>query len=387
MNTKRAIDEAIQDERFSLHDLLFEYKYLQSLQLVSRGITHAYNNIFTGLLGQATPRVLSYPSGENVPVLNELIDRGVHETEILFGFARLVQEPNTEQSLYGVLSAVQSALVAVSPRNRIKLRMGNNLIKVNGCFKSLFLMFFYLGENALQTSNEAITVTIEQSILSSDDGADWLEIDIRDDGPGILPSAQNELFMPLKTTKNGGHKGLGLFIARKIAESHGGSIQLKTSSALGSTFLVKLPVPTRSLHTEVVKAAEEAESVSKEISRAKLVFFVIDDDPLLLDFIVHGLQRRNHIVFSASNCAEAIDEFKMVSDIVDIFLVDIGLSDIDGIECVKQLHSVKEEAKIIFMSGDNVDPEECFSAKASFVAKPFKIKQVEEMAYNVTAKL
>lgn len=51
----------------------------------------------------------------------------------------------------------------------------------------------------------------------------WLEVSLRDQGPGLPDSAN--LFVPFFTTKPGG-SGIGLFLCRQIAEAHDGSLQL-----------------------------------------------------------------------------------------------------------------------------------------------------------------
>jgi signal transduction histidine kinase len=65
----------------------------------------------------------------------------------------------------------------------------------------------------------------------------WLEV--ADNGPGIPEDLRPRLFEPFVTTKPGGG-GLGLAIARQIAEEHGGAIAFETSSS-GTVFRVVLP--------------------------------------------------------------------------------------------------------------------------------------------------
>ena len=70
---------------------------------------------------------------------------------------------------------------------------------------------------------------------------------VRDRGPGIPTEEQGSLFSPFSRGRSG-HKrrpgsGLGLFIARRVLEAHGGSISLRTTKA-GATFVLELPVET-----------------------------------------------------------------------------------------------------------------------------------------------
>jgi signal transduction histidine kinase len=65
-------------------------------------------------------------------------------------------------------------------------------------------------------------------------------IEVADDGPGVPAAVAAQVFDPLVTARAGG-TGLGLPLARRIAEAHGGSIALVDGSAAGATFRVELP--------------------------------------------------------------------------------------------------------------------------------------------------
>jgi two-component system sensor histidine kinase HydH len=74
------------------------------------------------------------------------------------------------------------------------------------------------------------------------DGGDrpWLEIAIRDRGPGMSKKVQKSLFVPFFTTKDGG-TGLGLAISQRIVQSAGGTIDVVSLEGEGTTFSVLLP--------------------------------------------------------------------------------------------------------------------------------------------------
>ena len=68
-----------------------------------------------------------------------------------------------------------------------------------------------------------------------------VEILVRDTGPGIAPSVRQNLFIPFSTTKEKG-TGLGLAISHRLMESAGGRLEMRSSDARGTTFVIALPV-------------------------------------------------------------------------------------------------------------------------------------------------
>jgi signal transduction histidine kinase len=70
---------------------------------------------------------------------------------------------------------------------------------------------------------------------------DYLEIEVKDNGPGIDLETQRRLFVPFFTTKSKG-TGLGLAICRRLMESVGGTINVRSKEGFGTTFVLHLPM-------------------------------------------------------------------------------------------------------------------------------------------------
>jgi len=68
-------------------------------------------------------------------------------------------------------------------------------------------------------------------------------LEVEDNGPGIPPEVQARLFDPFYSTKEQG-TGLGLPIARRIIEKHGGDLQFETELGKGALFRIVLPLYT-----------------------------------------------------------------------------------------------------------------------------------------------
>jgi signal transduction histidine kinase len=98
-----------------------------------------------------------------------------------------------------------------------------------------------LVDNAVKYSPAGGEVRV---VAYSRDGT--VRVDVHDRGPGIPPEDQRLIFEKFgRSSATGGTKpgtGLGLFIARSIAEAHGGSLEVESAPAGGSTFTLALPV-------------------------------------------------------------------------------------------------------------------------------------------------
>jgi signal transduction histidine kinase len=76
-------------------------------------------------------------------------------------------------------------------------------------------------------------------------------IAISDTGPGIALADQAAVFEPFQQTKTGlrqgGGTGLGMPIAKSLAEAHGGRLWLESEVDKGTTFFVSLPIKSDAL--------------------------------------------------------------------------------------------------------------------------------------------
>jgi two-component system, OmpR family, sensor kinase len=97
-------------------------------------------------------------------------------------------------------------------------------------------------QNAVQHSPQGGSVGVE---IRQEPGA--LRIRVTDEGPGIPPGDQQRVFdrfVQLDPARRGQGTGLGLPIAKWIAEAHGGTLVLERSGPGGTTFCVSLPTVT-----------------------------------------------------------------------------------------------------------------------------------------------
>lgn len=100
-------------------------------------------------------------------------------------------------------------------------------------------VFRNLMENSLSACSDPVRIEIE-SCVTSLEGAPALCICVRDNGPGLSEDQRAHIFDAFYTTKTKG-TGLGMAIAQRVVEAHGGIIRVGTCRHGGAEFEVILP--------------------------------------------------------------------------------------------------------------------------------------------------
>ncbi|MFW6157752.1 MAG: sensor histidine kinase [Planctomycetota bacterium] len=102
--------------------------------------------------------------------------------------------------------------------------------------KKLRQVFLNLGHNAIDAMAEAGG----SLVLACRTEPRAVAVRVVDTGPGMSPEETRRMFEPFQTSKEGG-TGLGLALARKIVEDHGGEIEIDSRPGEGTTAIVTLP--------------------------------------------------------------------------------------------------------------------------------------------------
>jgi signal transduction histidine kinase len=103
--------------------------------------------------------------------------------------------------------------------------------------------------NAMEATPEAGHIDIRLDGLLLPGGRPAIRLEIQDNGPGVDAAIKSEIFDPYMSTKDARHlsggTGLGLYIARRNVQAHGGMIEVENADAGGALFRVILPVERR----------------------------------------------------------------------------------------------------------------------------------------------
>ena len=179
-----------------------------------------------------------HPLRENTDVIARNTETCKRVIAELLGYAADSGQESGLTDLHNVLDDVARFLRPLADRGNvdIALEFEADASMVEADEVQLRQIFVNLVMNAVQAIDGGGRVTVRTSIEQS-----RVMVDVMDSGPGIPEEVKEEIFRPFFTTKPRGEgTGLGLPTAKRIAEMHGGGLELVSSSTKGTHFRVRL---------------------------------------------------------------------------------------------------------------------------------------------------
>lgn len=177
--------------------------------------------------------------------------------------------------------------------------------------------------------------------VSGDDTS--VEIAVQDTGSGIRADLLPTLFERFHRSEGlpvGSQEGLGLglAIARRIVELHGGEIALRSPGpGGGATALIRLP------RVDVGSPYPSAAGIGNARELEGLAVLLVEDHVDTRDAIAHLLASRGATVTTAGSLAEAWPHLEARGH--DLLLSDLGLPDDSGLALVRRLRALEESGR------------------------------------------
>jgi signal transduction histidine kinase len=113
---------------------------------------------------------------------------------------------------------------------------------VKGDPKQLAQVLLNLLLNAIEAMPQGGRLGVQSALWADPETQEeFLQLAIRDTGPGIKEEDRAYLFDPFFTTKEGG-TGLGLAIAYSIVQKHNGRIEVRSEAGQGASFVLSFPL-------------------------------------------------------------------------------------------------------------------------------------------------
>jgi CheY-like chemotaxis protein/anti-sigma regulatory factor (Ser/Thr protein kinase) len=186
--------------------------------------------------------------------------------------------------------------------------------------------------NAVKFTDRGGRVWVE----AHDDG--WAtRVVVHDTGLGIRDDDQDRIFEPFEQVSglSSPGAGLGLAIARRLVELHGGSLEVSSTLGVGSTFTVSIGKDPTAARDEVDLEAQPAGQVPAGTRQSTIL--VVEDDTTALNLVSDLLRRSGYLVWQAEDLAGAIE--RLAAGAPSLVLLDIRLGAEDGLEVARRLRA------------------------------------------------
>ena len=228
--------------------LLQRQEKLASLGSLATGVAHEIRNPLAAIKFRLFSLKDSLASGaadtEDLQIIGDEINRLERIVQDFLRFARPSEPAFAGVSASQLLQEVQTLLRSQFEKQSVQLSVETaEDVWLRADKEQLKQVLINLAQNAAESVQGNGTVTLRARPGMAKLGAETQPVamlEVADNGPGIPPEVESRLFDPFFSTKQGG-TGLGLPIAARIIEKHGGSIQYQTQRNRGTTFSVALP--------------------------------------------------------------------------------------------------------------------------------------------------
>lgn len=379
-------------ERKQIDDEKQRIERLESLGVLAAGIAHDFNNLLTGIMGSLSLlKVQTEQGSSNHSLLHsaeKAATRATSLTRQLLTFSKGGAPVRKVISLETILKEeVEFALRGSSVG--VTMSIDDDLAHTEADSGQLSQVFHNLALNAKQAMPEggrlligAENVFLREGPQATDlPGGNYIKIEFRDTGPGIVSDIQDKIFEPYFSTKATG-KGLGLATAHKIILKHNGMISVHSKIDGGATFRIYLP------------ASEDVAVVLKEEAQLSVAsqrrILLMDDDEIIREVATAILDRLGYVVDLVADGEALVARYAASQGEqkgYDAVILDLTIQGgMGGEEALGKLVQMNPEVKAIASSGYSDSPVMSDCLRYGFTAilqKPYKVEEVAKVLGRV----
>ncbi|EXI80615.1 MAG: Signal transduction histidine-protein kinase BarA [Candidatus Accumulibacter appositus] len=183
-------------------------------------------------------------------------------------------------------------------------------------------------------------VVVRLSLLEENAAQARFRFEVQDSGIGIEQQAQERVFSAFiqadsSTTRQYGGSGLGLAIARRLVETMGGEIGLRSELERGTLFWFEIPLLKQDAHARAVIDGDEG--------LRGLRVLVVDDNATNREILAHQLAGWSMHTTIAASGREALQSLRQASAApFDLAILDLHMPEMDGFTLAQ---AIKAEAR------------------------------------------
>ena len=290
-----------------------------------------------------------------------------------FDVAQMVQD--VASTIQPLIAKNENTLEITAPAEDLGLMHGD-------LTKTRQVLFNLLSNASKFTEKGKVRLIVERS------GARFT-FRVADSGIGMTPEQLAKLFREFSqaddsTTRKFGGTGLGLAICKRFCEMMGGSIDVKSTPNVGTTFTVVLPAkmvttaetqPTAATPAVSAPAVPPAPTGPSANGEAPCVL-VVDDDPTVQDLMRRILEKEHYRVTTVSSGLQAVSLCATLKPC--LITLDVMMPDLDGWAILKKLKSNPDTADIpvIMVTMVNDKPLGFALGASDYITKPFDRDQL-----------
>ena len=394
-------------EQKALENQMAQSQKMQAVGQLAGGIAHDFNNVLTAII-MASDLLLtnhrpSDPSFLDIMNIKQNANRAASLVRQLLAFSRRQTLRPEVLNLTDVLADLRMLLARLAGNDiALKIDHGRDLWPIRADLGQFEQVIVNLTVNARDAMPEGGAITVRtRNVLTAEceafgyrelSAADYVLVEVEDNGSGISPDVIKKIFEPFFTTKEVGKgTGLGLSMVYGIVKQTGGFIYCESEIGKGATFRIFLPrhIPevksAETLANEAAAALPKPAEANKDLSGSAIVLLVEDEDAVRMGGM-RALKSRGYTVHEASSGVEALEVFHQLEGKIDIVVSDVVMPEMDGPTLLGELRKLQPDIKFIFVSGyaedafaKNLPAEQKFG----FLPKPFSLKQLATVVKDV----
>lgn len=374
----RTVITALYDDERHLHGFakvtqdLTQQRQLQSLQVAAQNINEFIATLAHELRNPLAPIRSAVSLMETLSVDGELekirkiVDRQsaqlVRIVEDMADISRISRgNLSIRRAPLDIVEVVSYAVEMSAPllqeaKHELHLDLQGESLMVEGDMNRLTQVLNNLLNNAIRYTPAGGRIFIEGR-----DENGWLLLKVRDTGRGIEPHMMDSVFQmfvqgeKIERVQEG--LGVGLALARKIAELHDGTLVGRSEGKdKGSEFTLRLPL----LRKAELPAPTFVQPAPVSLQRV----LVVDDNvdaAMALHYLLKSLGHESAMAHNGLDALKRVEEFRP-----DVVLLDIGMPDLDGYEVARRLRQLKRPLRIVALTGWGQDSDRQKTKDAGF---------------------